>query len=351
MSTLNMRAGRKSRRFVQGRSGVVHRAHSTRRHANKIRSRRGQRRTVQRADPSRSGGVTRKRCVREEERQLSLRQLAMTSRTFTKVRLLYSAARQNARLVNSSLSISPDLPVTAPPPPPRPVPSTPAYADVPRPPGLSASSKNGKDAARTPAQATTPEVAHKPGHTTRTDDGVRGQGPVVRGRAAAQTSHQGSDELASAVALDLFLLRTLSQLEERAEVGRTQDGAMIQPPLQKDWASLQTLLQQQREREGDVVEGAALEYEPTPPPSRRIRLDGRAGLEEGAVGAQEEQDGVVVVAHVLGGRDTRVSISSGFAIGRTHNGEGQMILTCAHTLASVSCLSIVHRSRTSQPTN
>lgn len=265
----------------------------------------------------------------------------MTLRTVSKVRLLHSASRQNARLVNSHLSISPDLPVTAPPPPPKPVPSSPSYTRVPRPPGLSGPTRREKDGIHAPAQAATPEAAHKAGKTTWTDDGGKGRGPLAGDRAAAQTSQQGSDELASAVALDLFLLRTLSQLEERAQVGRGQEGAMLQPPVQKDWATLQTLLQQQREREGEVVEGTALEYEPTPPPSRRIRLDGRAGLEDGAVAGQEEQDGVVVVAHVMGGRDTRVSICSGFAIGRTQDGEGQMILTCAHTLASVSRLTVL----------
>ncbi|BGP50220.1 hypothetical protein JCM10450v2_006136 [Rhodotorula kratochvilovae] len=240
----------------------------------------------------------------------------MASRALTR-RLLHSSAFTRARLVDSSVSVSPEHGRAAAPPPPPPV-WSPSSARPPRPPP--APTHKGPLRPRAAGEGLRPEQAHP----ATAAPPLRRPPPdeVNAPRAAPQ------EDLERAVTLDLFLLRTLAQLTERRASASSREEA----PLAAD---LGTLLAQHREREGTVVDDA-LAYEPTPTPARRVRLDGRAGAHEAAPGAGvEEQDGTVVVAHVLGGGETRVSVCSGFAVGKANAGEGQLILTCAHTLESM----------------
>ena len=249
----------------------------------------------------------------------------MHSRTAT-ARLLHTTARSHARLLNPSTSVSPDHGRATAPPPPAPV-WKPSSARTPRPPAAPAPSATHKGPlrpdreaqallARLGSSSPTPPPAPLRAATSRAHDTT----------AAAAAARREAD-LERAVTLDLFLLRTLAQLSER---GARRGGAGPGPGI-----DLHTLLRQHREREGRVLSDATLSYEPTPGPARRVRLDGRAGSASGETGGVEEQDGTVVVAHVLGGKDPKVSVCSGFALGKSAGGEGQLILTAAHTLESV----------------
>ncbi|GAA5969616.1 hypothetical protein JCM11641_008179 [Rhodosporidiobolus odoratus] len=251
-------------------------------------------------------------------------------------RYLHSTTRTTARLVGSSLSVAPDFAHTAPPPPPpSPTPRTPFNPSrPPRPPAASGTEALTSTPPASPAQPTAKQPPHRP-------SGNKADG-VLEWRFENREARRGSgfieqeaqkvrdeEEVQTGVALDLFLLRTLAQLD--AEVGGEGGGG-------RELTSLHELVKQRRDNAHRVVEDATLQYEPTPPPARRVRLDGKAGAVEtsslSATGAGE-QDGIVVVAHVLGGEDTRVSVCSGFAVGKVGETEGQMILTCAHTLDSI----------------
>ncbi|GAA5899747.1 hypothetical protein JCM8208_004553 [Rhodotorula glutinis] len=240
----------------------------------------------------------------------------MHSRTATTTRLLHTTARTHARLLNPSTSISPDHGRAAAPPPPAPV-WKPSSARAPRPPP--APTHKGPLRPDTEAQA----LLARLGSSSPPPPPAPLRQPAPR--APAPVAAQSADELERAATLDTFLLRTLAQLSERGGGGRAGAGV-----------DLHTLLRQHREREGTVLSDATLSYEPTPGPSRRVRLDGRAGSAHGeASGGVVEQDGTVVVAHVLGGKEPRVSVCSGFALGQSAGGEGQLILTAAHTLESL----------------
>ncbi|GAA5860245.1 hypothetical protein JCM8547_003442 [Rhodosporidiobolus lusitaniae] len=242
-------------------------------------------------------------------------------------RLLHSSTRSTARLINGAISVSPDLARTPPPLPP-----IENNRQPPRPPVQQPSSSMLKPIRRSP------EVPHRPA-ATPSPDGDSSLSWRLENRNAHRSAggldtlpekvRQEEEEAQTALQLDLFLSRTLSQLS--AEVGQGK-----REPL----TSLNELVRQRDEKSNAVVEEAVLEYESTPSPARRVRLDGKAGLVDEAVqaasaGAMEEQDGVVVVAHVSGRGDARVSVCSGFAVGKVGQGEGQVVLTCAHTLAGM----------------
>lgn len=93
---------------------------------------------------------------------------------------------------------------------------------------------------------------------------------------------------------------------------------------------LSSMLEEMRAKDGLVLD-SELEYESRPGDERRVR----AGVGEEELRREGEQDGIVVVAHVLGGEDPRVSVCSGFKVGETKPGEGDAIITCAHTLQAV----------------
>lgn len=282
-------------------------------------------------------------------------------------RLLHTTCAHPARLIGSHLSLSPDFANA--PPPPAPVAPPIARADLSRPPRSEPRSAAQPPAAPPKAEPAPPRPSRAPSATPRrtADDGrqrlIGLDSTAPHGRAGAHSqgnaAAQESPEALSAAALEAHLLRTLAQLHEKrhrqrlgAEVGlgaeSGTDAATAAPATVANWLDLPTLAQQRRDREGHVVKDVTVEYEPTPGPSRRLRLDGRTGVQEDADAvvheAPEEQDGIVIVAHVLGGVNPRVSICSGFAVGRADHavpaGRGQAILTCAHTLDSV------RRSRT-----
>jgi len=122
--------------------------------------------------------------------------------------------------------------------------------------------------------------------------------------------------------LESYFLRILSQVD-------TTGGAM----------NLEQLIKDSKEKAGNVLEDVKLNYESNPIPSRRVKTTGVT-----TTGNQEmEQDGIVVVAHVVGGEKTKVSISSGFVVGDQSNDgtEGRMIITCSHTLNQVSLDAVV----------
>lgn len=248
-------------------------------------------------------------------------------------RLLHTTSLSRARLVNSTTSVSPDLGRAPAPQPPSPV-WKPSSARAPHPPP--APTHKGPLRPDPQAQAILDKVGRR-APPPEAPHAARASPSPSPSPAAAPPDRQG--ELERAVALDLFLLRSLAQLTE-LEAASTA-GPSASPPRSAD---LRTLLRQHREREGTVLDDTTLSYEPAPGPARRVRIDGGAepagagaGL-EGAAG-ESEQDGTVVVAHVLGGNETRVSICSGFAVGRPVGGgggeEGQLVLSAAHTLESV----------------
>lgn len=246
----------------------------------------------------------------------------MHSRTAT-TRLLHTTARSHARLLNPSTSVSPDHGRATAPPPPAPV-WKPSSARAPRPPAAPAPSATHKGPLRPDREAQALLARLGSSSPTPPPAPLRAATPRAHDTTAAARREA---ELERTVTLDLFLLRTLAQLSER---GAGRGGAGPGPGI-----DLHTLLRQHREREGTVLSDATLSYEPTPGPARRVRLDGRAGSAQGETGGVEEQDGTVVVAHVLGGKDPKVSVCSGFALGKSAGGEGQLILTAAHTLESV----------------
>jgi hypothetical protein len=118
------------------------------------------------------------------------------------------------------------------------------------------------------------------------------------------------------VRLKEFFLRTLTQLDVGGGQGMT----------------VQEIIQASQDKAGTILEDVSLPYESTPTIERRVRTDG------GVVNEAEEQDGIVLVAHVVGGDDPKVNISSGFAVGgnEKEKKQGSMILTCCHTLNQVS---------------
>ncbi|GAA5926907.1 hypothetical protein JCM1841_000364 [Sporobolomyces salmonicolor] len=241
-------------------------------------------------------------------------------------RLFHSTQISSARLIGSAVSVSiehartlppaPPLPARPAPPPPRPPTAPPANPIKP------------------PSQAIPPELAHQvgvPKHPISAANHPRlsqASTPSAtesfdkRAAEAARAAQQSEEDAQAAVQLDLYLLRVLTQLQGEA--------AMTASSVpEQGWMDLPSLVRQSKEKAGKIAEGLQLPYEPTPGPSRRVRLDGNAGAVE--PGPAEEQDGVVVVAHVIG-EQNRVSVCSGFAVGAAAEGKGQMVLTCAHTL-------------------
>jgi len=117
--------------------------------------------------------------------------------------------------------------------------------------------------------------------------------------------------------LDAFLLRALAQV---TGIGN-----------QLGVAEMARLMD---ERSGQVLTNVDLAYESTPVPERRVHVI--AGEPAPAPPKGQQADGIVVVAHVVGGVSPRVSVCSGFSIGASKaDGVGATILTCSHTLQAV----------------
>lgn len=284
----------------------------------------------------------------------------MTSRVLSP-RLLHTTALSRARLINSAISVSPEHALKSPPAPPPPKIESNL---TPRPPRNAPDSHSSESTAVRASgaapnalpQGQRPEVAHTTRLAVEENAGdlakaLLGKAPTAAPGEASRTAQEHDEDRAAGTAFDVFLIRTLEQLS-RAEVGQQQQQSMEQPQPQpgtdasaaaraatQRWLSLPELAKQKRDREGRVVDQVSLAYEPTPRPQRRLRLDGRTGTQEApeaTVPAAEEQDGIVIVAHVLGGANPKVSICSGFAIGTPQERDaGQTVLTCAHTLESV----------------
>ncbi|GAA5837463.1 hypothetical protein JCM11251_002114 [Rhodosporidiobolus azoricus] len=243
-------------------------------------------------------------------------------------RLLHSSARSTGRLVNSSISIDPSFGVA---PPPAPLPPIERTFTPTRPhPATSSFEAELKPIRRGGQQALTqaraPEAPHRAADGEDPTLAWRLQNRAARRSSGASEQLQREDEeRQTAASLDLFLLRSLAQF---SAAPATEVGVGSRPRL----TSLNELVKQRQEKTRSVIETAVLEYEPTPSPFRRVRLDGKSGPVQEAVDAADEQDGIVVVAHVLGGQESRVSVCSGFAVGKVGKGEGQMVMTCGHTL-------------------
>ncbi|GAA5836691.1 hypothetical protein JCM5353_003014 [Sporobolomyces roseus] len=113
--------------------------------------------------------------------------------------------------------------------------------------------------------------------------------------------------------LEQYFLRILSQLPDQTHL------------------NLEQLIQDSKEKAGTILDDTSLNYESTPIPSRRVKTSGTS-----TTGSDTEQDGIVVVAHVVGGEKTRVNVSTGFVVGdETKEGQGRMIITCSHTLNQI----------------
>lgn len=284
----------------------------------------------------------------------------MTSRVLSP-RLLHTTALSRARLINSAISVSPEHALKSPPAPPPPKIESNLTPRPPRnvPGSHSSESTAVRASGAAPSalpQGQRPEVAHTTRLAVEENAGdlakaLLRKAPTAAPGEASRTAQEHDEDRAAGTAFDVFLIRTLEQLS-RAEVGQQQQQSMEQPQPQpgtdasaaaraatQRWLSLPELAKQKRDREGRVVDQVSLAYEPTPRPQRRLRLDGRTGTQEApeaTVPAAEEQDGIVIVAHVLGGANPKVSICSGFAIGTPQERDaGQTVLTCAHTLESV----------------
>ena len=215
--------------------------------------------------------------------------------------------RQNlAKLVSSSntvplSSISPEwartLPPTAPSraPPPKPSPPT------------------------SESQTTTNSRQPIPIPSTSTSDIVQ--------QVVVESRRKGNDDDDDNTRLEELFLRTLNGLDLIKGSNCT--------------TSIPHLIESSRLRSGKVLKGFSLPYESTPSLERRVRIDGK----EESNRDDQEQNGIVLVAHVVGGREPKVVISSGFAIkaqqeNSTATDQGAMILTCFHTLHQVKLHSL-----------
>lgn len=125
-------------------------------------------------------------------------------------------------------------------------------------------------------------------------------------------------------AIDRFFLRAL-------EVKQAQQATASQA------STLADLARQLRETDGRMLD-IDLRYENEPLDSRRISTRESKPMMQLAA---DEQDGLVIIAHVVVGakgaaaEEPVIELSSGFAIGTRKEGEGDMILSVAHTLHSV----------------
>ncbi|SCZ89489.1 BZ3500_MvSof-1268-A1-R1_Chr1-1g01214 [Microbotryum saponariae] len=275
-------------------------------------------------------------------------------------RPMHTTSPADARLVQGHISITPGATMQLPPTVPIPVdPGTPSAIRSTR-------ARRG-DVSGAPAQGQIPDagagaegvanpsgassnssssgisggkvLGDKVSATTVSPPPLMGKSPTPVSRKLDSLEHQGQPtrgvDLGSIVALDLFLLRTLGQLSFEAGSGGPT------------YASLDELIRQSRERSGKVLD-LDLQYESTPAIERRVSttVSSAGALAESAVGGRRQerqerpdesestaqtQSGIVTVAHVMGGKQPRVSVCSGFAIGNS-----ETIVTCAHTLESIS---------------
>ncbi|KDE02234.1 hypothetical protein MVLG_07197 [Microbotryum lychnidis-dioicae p1A1 Lamole] len=280
-------------------------------------------------------------------------------------RPMHTTSSADARLVQGHISITPGATMQLPPTVPIPVdPGTPSAIRSTRvrrgdASGASAQGQVGRPAAgQIPGVGAGAEGVANPNGASRnsSSSGISG-GKVLGDKVSAATvcppplmgtsptpvsrklnslEHRGQPtqgaDLGSIVALDLFLLRTLGQISFEAGSGKPT------------YASLDELIRQSRERNGKVLD-LDLQYESTPGIERRVStaVSSAGALAESALGARRQerpdesestaqtQSGVVTVAHVMGGKQPRVSVCSGFAIGNS-----ETIVTCAHTLESIS---------------
>ncbi|SCV71354.1 BQ2448_2942 [Microbotryum intermedium] len=178
------------------------------------------------------------------------------------------------------------------------------------------------------------------GASATTSPPLMGKSPNPVSRKIDSLQHQGQPtqgvDLGSIVALDLFLLRTLGQLVLEAGSNPLGSGGTT-------YAGLGELIKQIREMSGMVLD-LDLQYESAPSIDRRVlRITTEAeaetekaeperrGQELAEQQSPQTQSGIVTVAHVIGGKQPRVSVCSGFAIGNS-----ETIVTCAHTLESIS---------------
>lgn len=203
-------------------------------------------------------------------------------------RLLSPTSSISARLWTGNTlgpisSVSQEFARTLPPAPPLPRPSKPQRQPIPIP-------------------KTSPPSTLKPITATPTPE------KTLDNDAASSSRDQEDQQLES------YFLRILSQLEGQS------------------YLDLEQLIKDSKDKAGTVLEDVALNYESNPIASRRVNTTGKSTTD-----SNEEQDGIVVVAHIVGGEKPRVSVSSGFVVGdQAKDGQGRMIITCSHTLNQVS---------------
>lgn len=173
-----------------------------------------------------------------------------------------------------------------------------------------------------------PAFTPTPNHARRSSPPDRRIDPPAPRRPKTATEAWLDPAKLEAVKLDLYLVNLVNKLTRRSV----------------EHVSLPALLTQAREKAGQVLP-VELKGEHVPKPDRKVCCGGCVKAAARALG-EDEQDGVVMVAHVVGGGDgkgeSRVVMSSGFAVGAgpldATKGEGQMILTCMHPLEQVSVI-------------
>lgn len=244
--------------------------------------------------------------------------LSCSSGTSSSTRLLHSSAGSRARLVESHTSVTPGGGLQLPPSAPYPQRDTPHHRRSTPVAPLQSGKLRGTKRSTFPAPPPPSAIA------TNT-------------ATIKSTASIPKVDLGAIVALDLFLLRTLSQLHVSASTLARAAASTTPSQLHKapsvPYLSLSSLLHQSTLKNGLALD-EDLAYESTPNVGRRVRTDGVNEEEVEAskmvgVDINEEQDGVVWVCHVVGGEVSKTNTCLGFAIG-----DGR-ILTCAHTLQSV----------------
>ncbi|GAA5959520.1 hypothetical protein JCM3765_002354 [Sporobolomyces pararoseus] len=121
--------------------------------------------------------------------------------------------------------------------------------------------------------------------------------------------------------------------------------------------TLPKLIESSRKNSGKVLKGFNLIHESNPTSERRVRTTDGTSKETTRHVDDDLQDGIVLVAHVVGGSEKpKVFISSGFAIQAQEEEEskdqmkGSIILTCLHTLNQVeSYLKTLHSTSPPPP--
>ena len=153
---------------------------------------------------------------------------------------------------------------------------------------------------------------------------------------APEAPHEALGNSTPTPHLDAFLLRALAHARS---VYKDSDAAGASSENGGEaLSSVSELATQATELAGEVLQDFSLAYESAPVGARRVDTSTQDAQQEGA------QQGIVHVAHVVGGDKPTVSVCTGFVLEASptaeHAAQGQqeqqMVLTCAHTLEAIA---------------